>query len=61
MTNPPCSALHRLSGYNVLVLKEVAYLDNEDQGQSTLRFLSVDDDRYTVEVPIRDPDPELGK
>ena len=45
-----------LKGYDVLVLQEVGHLDNEDHGLSTIKFVSVDDNGYTVEVPTRDPD-----
>ncbi len=45
-----------LQGYDVLVLKEIGRLDQEDQGVSTLKFLSLDDDGYTVEVATRDPE-----
>jgi hypothetical protein len=45
-----------LSGYDVLVLQEIGHVDKEDQGLSTIKFLSVDDNGYTVEVPIRDPE-----
>lgn len=45
-----------LQGYDVLVLKEVGYMDKDDTGLSTIKFVSVDDGGYTVEVPMRDPE-----
>ncbi|MCJ7631665.1 hypothetical protein MUP77_04590 [Candidatus Bathyarchaeota archaeon] len=50
-----------LGNYDVLKIKELGYMDveNEEHGLSTLKFLSSDDEGYTVEYPIRDP--ETGK
>jgi len=48
-----------LEGYDVLRLKEVGKMDQEDQGISTLKFLSADDEGYKVEYTVRDE--ETGK
>jgi hypothetical protein len=45
-----------LTGYDVLVLQEIAYLDKEDTGVCRIKFVSYDDNGYTVEVPLRDPE-----
>jgi len=44
-----------LSGYEILYLKEVGYMDDEKQGVSTLKFLSSDDQGYTVEFTVGSP------
>jgi hypothetical protein len=44
-----------LADYEVLKLKELGNSDNEDEGISTIRFLSSDDKGYVVEAPFRDP------
>jgi hypothetical protein len=44
-----------LSGYEILYLKEVGHMDEEEQGVSTLKFLSADDQGYTVEVTMGSP------
>ena len=44
-----------LANYEVLKLKELGNSDNEDEGISTIRFLSSDDKGYVVEAPFRDP------
>lgn len=43
-----------LQGYEILSLKEIGMMDNETQGVSTLKFLSSDDNGYTVEVTVKD-------
>ncbi len=43
-----------LQGYEILSLKELGIMDEETQGVSTLKFLSSDDNGYTVEVTVRD-------
>jgi hypothetical protein len=48
-----------LSHFDVLELQEVGFLDQEDQGVSTLKFLSPDDKGYTVACTVRDK--ETGK
>jgi len=45
-----------LRGYEVLKLKEIGLMDEEKQGVSTLKFLSADDEGYTVEYTTRDPE-----
>jgi len=45
-----------LEGYEILRLKEIGDLDEEKHGLSTLKFLSADDQGYTVEVTVRDPE-----
>lgn len=45
-----------LTGYDVLVLQEIGFLDKEDSGLSTIKFVSYDDNGYTVEAPVRDPE-----
>jgi len=45
-----------LAGYEILRLKEFGMMDSEDQGVSTLKFLSADDQGYIVEMPIKDPE-----
>lgn len=45
-----------LVNFDVLVLKEFGHTDKEEDGLSTIKFVSLDDDGYTVEVPWRDPD-----
>ncbi len=44
-----------LTGYEILYLKEVGHMDEEEQGVSTLKFLSADDQGYTVEVTMGNP------
>ena len=43
-----------LEGFEILSLKELGAMDDETNGVSTLKFLSSDDNGYTVEVTIRD-------
>lgn len=43
-----------LKGVEILRLKELGYADDETTGLSTLKFLSSDDQGYTVEATIRD-------
>jgi len=43
-----------LAGYEVLRLKEFGMMDSEDEGTSTIKFLSADDQGYIVEATIRD-------
>ena len=43
-----------LEGFEVLYLKELGSMDLEKQGVSTIKFLSMDDMGYTVEVTVRD-------
>ncbi len=43
-----------LASFEILSLKELGIMDDETQGISTLKFLSSDDNGYTVEVTIRD-------
>ena len=45
-----------LSNYEVLRLKEIGKMDEEKQGVSTIKFLSADDQGYTVEYTIRGKD-----
>jgi len=45
-----------LEGYEVLYIQEIGALDKEDQGISTLKFLSSDDKGYTIEATVRDPE-----
>lgn len=42
-----------LEGYEVLSLKELGSMDMEQQGVSTIKFLSSDDRGYTVEVTVK--------
>gem|GEM_PF-4413711 len=42
-----------LQGYEVLRLKEIGTMDQENQGISTLKFLGGDDKGYTVEFTVR--------
>jgi len=43
-----------LSGYDILYLQEIIGVKREEEGVSTIRFLSADDQGYTVEVAVRD-------
>jgi len=45
-----------LQGYDVLYLQEIGDMDREEQGISTLKFLSADDKGYTLECTVRDPE-----
>ena len=45
-----------LQGYEVLYIQEIGSMDKEEQGISTLKFLSADDKGYTIEVTARDPE-----
>jgi hypothetical protein len=45
-----------LTGYEILYLQELGQADNEEEGISTLKFLSADDQGYKIEVTVRDPD-----
>jgi len=45
-----------LTNYEVLRLKEIGHMDEEKQGVSTVKFLSADDQGYTVEYTIRGKD-----
>ena len=45
-----------LTNYEVLRLKEIGHMDEEKQGVSTIKFLSSDDQGYTVEYTIRGKD-----
>lgn len=42
-----------LEGFEILSLKELGAMDQEAQGVSTVKFLSSDDNGYTVEVTIK--------
>lgn len=42
-----------LTPYEVLYIKELGYMDEERQGLSMLKFLSVDDKGYTIEYTIK--------
>jgi len=42
-----------LTGFEILRLKEFGQMDSEDQGVSTLKFLSADDQGYIVEMPVK--------
>ena len=44
-----------LEGYEILYLQELGDRDQEDQGVSTLKFLSADDQGYTVEITVGSP------
>jgi hypothetical protein len=44
-----------LSGYDILYIQEIGYMDDERQGLSTIKFLSTDDQGYTVEMTIGNP------
>jgi hypothetical protein len=48
-----------LQGFEILSLKELGSMDEEKQGISTIKFLSSDDQGYTVEITTRDE--ETGK
>lgn len=48
-----------LEDFEVLNLKELGNMDNEDNGVSTLKFLSSEDNGYNVEVVVKDE--ETGK
>lgn len=43
-----------LENFEILLLQELGVMDEEFQGVSTIKFLSVDDMGYTVEVPVKD-------
>jgi len=43
-----------LGGYQVLYIQEIGHMDEEKQGVSTVKFLSADDEGYTVEVTAGD-------
>jgi hypothetical protein len=43
-----------LEGYEILFLKELGSMDEEKQGISTIKFLSSDDQGYTVEITAKD-------
>jgi len=43
-----------LRDFEILALKEIGSMDMEKQGVSTLKFLSSDDQGYTVEITARD-------
>jgi len=43
-----------LSGYEILVIQEIGAMDKEFQGVATVKFLSADDEGYTVEVTVKD-------
>jgi len=45
-----------LEGFEILLLKELGSMDEEKQGVSTVKFLSSDDQGYTVEVTVKDED-----
>lgn len=45
-----------LEGYEILYIQEIGVMDKEEQGVSTLKFLSSDDQGYTVEVTVMDPE-----
>ena len=47
-----------LADYQILRLKEIGKMDQEDQGVSTIKFVSSDDDGYNAEIVSRD---EKGK
>jgi len=44
-----------LKGYEILYLQELGDRDQEDQGVSMLKFLSADDQGYTVELTVGSP------
>jgi len=44
-----------LTGYQVLYIQEIGHMDEEKQGLSTIKFLSADDQGYTVEVTVGNP------
>lgn len=46
----------RAGNYEVLRLKELGKLDIEEEGMSTIKFLAADDQGYTVEETVRDPE-----
>jgi len=48
-----------LQGFEILSLKELGSMDKENQGLSTIKFLSSDDRGYTVEVTVKNE--ETGK
>ncbi|MEM3629284.1 MAG: hypothetical protein QXE06_07955 [Candidatus Bathyarchaeia archaeon] len=43
-----------LTGYEVLYIKEVSNLDQEKEGVATIKFLSTEDQGYTVEYVVKD-------
>ena len=45
-----------LKKYSVLYLQELGQMDNEEHGISTIKFLSSEDEGYSVEVTVRDED-----
>jgi DNA-binding transcriptional ArsR family regulator len=44
-----------LTNYDILVIQELGSGDREEDGLATLKFMSNDDQGYTVEVATRDP------
>jgi len=42
-----------LENYEILKLREIGYMDQEEQGVSTIKFLSADDMGYEVEITER--------
>jgi len=44
-----------LSGYQILYIQEIGHMDEETQGLSTIKFLSADDQGYTVEMTVGSP------
>ena len=43
-----------LANYEILYIQELGYLDAEDQGVSTLKFFSSEDQGYTIDFVIKD-------
>jgi len=44
-----------LRGYDILYIQEIGHMDQEAQGLSTIKFLSADDQGYTVEMTVGNP------
>jgi hypothetical protein len=44
-----------LENQQILYLQELGKMDNEEYGVSTVKFLSTEDEGYTIEITVRDP------
>jgi len=44
-----------LNGYQILYIQEIGHMDEEIHGLSTIKFLSADDQGYTVEMTVGSP------
>ena len=45
-----------LKDYQVLYMQELGQMDSEEYGTATVKFLSSEDEGYTIEITVRDPD-----